>query len=129
MKRLLLITLLLLSSGPAYGEWVSLGESEEEITVYVDPDTIRGKGNLVKMWHLFDLKTIQTYRGSSFVSIKAQRQYDCLEERSRLLREIGFSNKMGRGNVVYSFSITKEWKPVAPASNNLLLWGIACGKK
>ena len=28
-------------------------------TVYADPDTIRRKGDLVKMWILFDFKTVQ----------------------------------------------------------------------
>ncbi len=44
----LLITLLLLSNGPAYAEWVAIGSSESlgGYTVYVDPDTIRRNGDL-----------------------------------------------------------------------------------
>jgi hypothetical protein len=61
MKRLLLITLLLLSSGPVYAEWVLLNQNDQTgLTVYVDPDTIRRKGALVKMWILSDYKTVQT---------------------------------------------------------------------
>ncbi len=44
----LLITLLVLSSGPAYAEWVAVGGNKEAgVTVSADPDTIRRKGNLV----------------------------------------------------------------------------------
>ena len=43
MTRLLLIALLVLSSGPAYAEWVAIGSADDGMTAYVDPDTIRGK--------------------------------------------------------------------------------------
>ena len=53
MKRLLLITLLVLSHGPVYAEWVAIKKdylSSTLQTVYVDPATIRREGNLVTMW-------------------------------------------------------------------------------
>jgi hypothetical protein len=78
---------LILSSGPAYAEWVSVAKSNQAgSTVYVDPGTIRRKGDLVKMWHLFDNKTAETYRANSVLSIKGQNQYDCADERTRVLR-------------------------------------------
>ena len=52
-----LITLLFLSSVPAYARWVAVGESNSGATVYVDPDTIRRKGDLVKLWVLGDFNT------------------------------------------------------------------------
>ena len=58
-----LIVLLLLSSGPAYAEWVPVDEHDQagttESTSYVDLDTIRRNGDLVKMWVLFDYETRQ----------------------------------------------------------------------
>jgi hypothetical protein len=39
----LVLTLLLLSSGPAYAEWVKINENDT-FTVYTDPDTIRREG-------------------------------------------------------------------------------------
>ena len=47
-----LITLLVLSSGPAYAEWVAIEkqyQSPGRQTVYVDPDTIRREGHRVTM--------------------------------------------------------------------------------
>ena len=73
MKRLLLFALLVLSSGPAYAEWVAVGGNEEAgVTVYADPGAIRRKGNLVKVWHLNDFQTLQIVMGNSYLSIKAQ---------------------------------------------------------
>jgi hypothetical protein len=48
-----LITLLFLSTVPAYAEWVAV-EKDNLLpglqTVYVDPDTIRQERNLVTLW-------------------------------------------------------------------------------
>ena len=53
MKQRLLITLVLLISGPAYAEWVPVdGKVEEGLTaytVYVAPDTISRNGDVVKV--------------------------------------------------------------------------------
>jgi len=90
-----LITLLVLSSGPVYAEWVAVGGNDEAgMTVYVDPFTIRRKGHLVKTWFLYDFKTVQTKVSNSFLSSRTQQQYDCAEERCRLLAVTCFSSNM-----------------------------------
>jgi hypothetical protein len=49
------IALLLLSSGPVYAKWMLVsGEDNMGLTVYVDPDTILRKGNLLTTWSLMD---------------------------------------------------------------------------
>jgi len=80
---LALITLLVVSSGAAYAEWVdvSSGESYGGFTMYTDPDTIRRKEELVRMWQLHDYKTVQTEASHSFLSLKAQSEFDCPETR------------------------------------------------
>jgi hypothetical protein len=126
-----LITLLVLSSGPAYAEWEAVLENDEAgVAVHVDRDTIRPKGNLAKIWQLFDFKTIQTVSGSSpFLSIKVQSEYDCVEEQRRELASTHFSGNMERGRVLYSVSVKHQWEPVAPVSMAQRLWKIACDKK
>ena len=69
---LFLITLLLLSSSPAYAEWVLVSAAEHGMTVYADPDTIRRKGELVNMWSLYDFKTEQYVRGVLLLSSKGK---------------------------------------------------------
>jgi hypothetical protein len=112
-----LIILLLLSSGPAYAEWVSLdADTQRGGAVYMDPDTIRLKGDVVTMWSLHDYKTIQTMKRTSFLSSKVQNEFDCAEERQRELAVTWFSSKMGTGNGVWTNSDEIEWRPVAPGS-------------
>ena len=125
----LLITLLVLSSGPAYAEWeLSSGDDEAGLTVYVDRDTIRRKGNLVKMWQLYDYKTVQTVAGDSLLSIQRHNEYDCTEERTRMLAYTWFSSNMGKGRVVYKTADEQQWEAIVPRSIDRSLWKVACSK-
>lgn len=128
----LLITLLVLSSGPAYAEWVPLEKNNQlaEIgTVYVDPDTIRRKGNLVKMWQLNDFKTMQGGRSPSrFSSTKIHKEFDCAEERLRLLALTDFWGNMGTGEPTDAYIDGGNWVPVEPGTVGQVLWKFACGK-
>jgi surface-adhesin protein E len=125
-----LITLLLLSSGLAYAEWVAVSSKDlGDVTVYANPDTIRRNGDLVKMWQLSDFTTVQTVEGDSYLSSKAEREYDCAEERTRVLAFTWFSANMGSGNVVYSNSNERNWEPFAPHSLDEALWEVACTKR
>ena len=129
MKQLLLVTLLLLSVRPVYAEWMRAAQDEDGMTVYIDPDTIRLKRGLVRVWHLFEYKTAQTVMLRSFLSGKAHIEYDCAEERSRYLAFAAFSDHMGSGEVVYSNPDERKWEPVEPESVGQILWKAACGKK
>jgi hypothetical protein len=130
MTRLLLIILLFLSSAPAYAEWVKIGDQDQaRMTVYVDRDTIHRKGELVKMWHLDDFKTVQTVEDNSYLSIKTQQEYDCPKDRFRALVFMWFSDNMGLGTVIYSVSYEQSWEPVHPDSVGQDLWKVACSKQ
>jgi hypothetical protein len=128
MKRLLVATCLVLSSGPSYGEWELITVSEAyRAKVYVDYSTIRHKDNLVTMWELFDYETAQSTRiGKTYFSHQTQREYDCAEERTRILEVTWFSGHMGSSKVVESLEITPDWTPVARASIAEGLWIVAC---
>ena len=133
-----LITLLLLSSGSAYGEWEkAIGDGENVVagepvkyTMYIDPDTIRQKESLVKRWELFDFNRIQTFGGKSYLSKTLLAEYDCAEEQHRLLAVAYYSLEMGQGVVVYKNEHQpSRWMPVMPGTVGQALWKLACGKK
>ena len=123
-----LIAFPVLSSIPAYAEWVAIGYSESlgGYTVYVDPTTIRRKGDLVKVWALTDYTTMQTVADTSFLSSKAQNEFDCAEERQHELSVTWFSGNMGNGNGVWNNSDETKWRPVAPGSVGQGVWKFAC---
>ena len=120
---------LLLSSGPAYAEWMSLGESDAGTTVYADSATMRREGNLVKMSVLFDFKTIQAKADVSYLSAKAQMEYDCAEQRFEGLTVLYFSDNMGNGKLLDRSSGKNKWLRISPGSLDHALWKLACGKK
>ena len=126
-----LITLLLLSNEPAHAEWVSLGENPSGTTVYVNPDTIRRKGERVKMWVQYDYKTIQTVAvaGFPYLSQRTQQQFDCVDGRYRFRSSVEFSGNMGRGESVKSESHEGKWHPVSPNSVSEDLWKYACRRR
>jgi hypothetical protein len=123
-----LIILLVLNTGPASAEWVAIGSSDSlgGYTVYVDSDTIRRNGDLVKVWALTDYTTLQTVADRSFLSSKVQNEFDCAEERQRELAGTWFSRKMGTGNGVWTNFDGTTWRPVAPGSVGQGVWDFAC---
>jgi hypothetical protein len=126
---MIMVPLLLLSSGPAYAEWIWIDNDKPGMTIYVNPDTIQRKGDLVKLWELFDFKTAEHVADTSHLSFKMHSEYDCIEGRKRGLAMTSFSGNMGRGKVVHSYSPEHKWEPVPPGSVNHDLWKFACGKK
>ena len=126
----LLLMFLMLNSQTAYAEWVLVsGDDEAGLKVYVDPATLRRNGSLAKMWQLYDYKTVQTVAGDSLLSIKRFNEYDCAEERTRMLGYTWFSGNMGNGNVVYSTTEQLPWELAVPRTINRTLWKVACDKK
>lgn len=129
-QRLILIMLLLvLSGGPAYAEWVRVGETDT-YTGYIDPKTIRLKADFAKVWGLYDNKTAQSSSEvESYLSIKTLDEYDCLEKQTRNLRLDLYSEQMGKGKMLSSYTNPDKWKPVMPGSVGEVAWKFACGKK
>ena len=126
----LLITFLLLNPGPLYAEWELVsGDDSSKLTVYVDRETIRRQGNLVKMWQLYDYKTVQTVAGDSLLSFQRHNEYNCAEPRSRMLAYTWFSSNMGRGRVVYKTAEEQQWERIKPGSIDQTLWKVACNKQ
>ena len=123
----LMSLVMVLSSGPTYAGWVSLGDTDSGTMVYVDRSTRLSKGDLVTMWILYDFRSMRTVAGKSYMSTKTQGEYDCAQRRHRTLVDTGFSSIMGLGAVVYTESSPREWASVLPQSLGQKLWKFACG--
>jgi len=129
MKRLLVITVLVLSSGPAYGEWVFVERTNTaNMIAYVDMSTVHRDGNLVKMWHLVDYQTARRTKGGMVLSVKTDTEYDCAGKRLRMRALTGFLGRMGKGETVFHTADTGQWQPVEPESVGYALWEVACKK-
>jgi len=125
--------LLLLNSEIACADWIWTGIDDDKMTVYIDPSTLRRKGDRVKVWLLQDLKT-ENSKGTEILSVKAQKEYDCEEEQERTIAIMPYSGHMGSGSsVVPQRSLDRlplhKWRPVVPGSVGRAFWELACSKK
>ena len=101
------------------------------MSLYVDLDTIRRRGDKAEMWALYDYKDSQTRRsGDPYSSRKVQSEYNCTEKVKRLIDVEEFAEHMGNGKVVhkqsYIFSTQQpRWTPINSGGGESL-WKIAC---
>lgn len=124
-----LIGLALSSSAAA--EWARVG-GNNNVGVYADPASISKKGHIASMTSLLNFTTAQTDRSigkKPYLSQKDTREYDCTNERQRLMRFSLRSKFMFAGDLVRSNADDGEWRAVEPDSLGAALWKFACGKK
>ena len=113
----------------AAAEWVEV-DRKDTTTVYADPATIHMGGNLVKMWSLYDFKTIQAIDGlTPYMSSRQQYEFDCKEKRLRTFSFSFHSANMAQGEVTVSATRTGNWEPIASGSTDEGLWRAACKKR
>jgi hypothetical protein len=128
MRKAILMMLLSVVSSSALAGWVEVFR-DEAVTVYADSATIRTAGNRATMWVLYDYKSVQSSNSSKpYRSSRKQSEYDCKEQKSRILSLTAHSGNMAAVDTVFSLSKPEEWEPVPPRSLAESMWKIACGK-
>jgi hypothetical protein len=128
MRRAFLMMLLAGASSHAQAAWVEVGKTDIS-TVYADPATIRRIGPIARMWFLLDYKVTQlrdTYM--PFGSARDQAEFNCAEDRFRVLNFSFHSGKMASGEIVHSRSEPFSWEPIPPQTGIDVLLKTACGK-
>ena len=131
MQRAASVLICLAISTGAAAEWVRVG-GNNNVGVYADPASISTKGHFATMTSLLNFTTAQTERligKKPYLSQKDTREYDCINERQRLLRFSLRSKFMFAGELVRSNADDGEWRAVEPGSLGAALWKFACSKK
>ena len=130
MRRLLVTILMLASWQAAAAEWMLLRENDSA-RYYVHPATTRSAENTVRMWVLFDHKSVKLNRGKPYMSTRAEEEFDCEGKRWRMVFYSLHYENMGNGDAVYASPrpVQWEWEPVRPESTVEAFWKLACGKK
>jgi hypothetical protein len=134
MHKAILMMLLATVSSSAMAGWVEVGWAEDgNATFYADPTTIRKSSNKVKMWNMLDYKIAAvfklSYRSSIYVrSLRRQTEYDCKEEKQRVLYVDLLSGNMGSGETVFTVHKEDDWIPIPHGAANLIFWKFACRK-
>jgi len=140
MRELFLMVLLTTMSASASAEWVKLG-SFEQYTLYAQPDTINKTGNIVNMFHLYDLNKIDELSGKEFRSVVSKASYNCRNVESRMLSANAYAGNMAKnvetlrgakiinrrgGRKISTISEPGKWKPIMSGSAEELLLKFAC---
>ena len=130
MKKLTLLLLLMISTN-VFAEWTEVsGNDALGLTAYIDFGTIKRKGNKVKMWTMYDFKTVQKVDNYRYLSLMTRFEYDCEEDAVRQLDIHIYSGNMKQGKTVDSVTnIKNEATSVRPDTIEETLFKIACGKK
>lgn len=122
--RVALTFLLLLATTTAWAEWVKVNETETGV-IYVDPATLRKDGDLRRVWGLTDLKARDA---GGELSRRRLDEYDCRQERYRILSISTHSGSMAMGTILFRDSDSSEWQYAAPGSVAGDLLGFACSR-
>ena len=123
MKKLFLIGLMMLTCS-AWAEWVMYFETKT-ITYYYDPATIRKDGSMRRVWRIQQLKQ-RIADGEK--SRRMRIEYDCKEERYKILSASTHSEPMAEGKVLYAENRDNIWKVIPPASASEAMFKIVCAK-
>lgn len=130
MKSFLFLVAFMAST-LAQAEWVKLASaSEGEVTVYVDPASIKREGNVVEFSALFDYVTVRTLSGAPFQSATMQEEIDCAGKQSRTLAVSSYSEPMAGGHIVSTATGGHvPWTPIVPESIVSTIYKFVCKEK
>lgn len=125
IRGLFVLVIAALSYGEASAEWVRVGGTHK-YDGYVDMTTIGRTEQTVTLWTLRDFTVTRQVARGPYRSMKTKKQYDCRNNRSRLLFAKYYAEQMGKGRLVYQGKGTKQWAKVAPGSDGEVEWKVAC---
>jgi hypothetical protein len=127
MKKEILMLMLAAMSTGAMAEWVRLW-GNDVMDAYVDPDSIRMKGNKVVTQNIFDFKKPIEYLGNEYRSTVNVYEFDCDKERAKALESIWYAENKGEGAIVDSSSLIYQWHRVIPATPISSFMNHACSE-
>ena len=123
MKKLFLVCLMMLA-GSAWAEWVMYAKNETN-TFYYDPATIRKDGHIRRVWVINDLR--KRHKDGE-MSRRSRTEYDCKQERMRILGLSEHSEPMAGGAVLVTVGEDKDWMDVPPDTPVEAMFKIVCAK-
>lgn len=131
LKNSLIGLMLMAVSAGAMAEWTKIDTAADgKFDYYADLSTIRKSGGTAKMWTLQDFKKAQPLSNNkSYLSAMARQEYDCNEEKFRVLSSYVYSGNMKNGDLVGNDDSSGEFHSIPPESVIATEFKIACGAK
>jgi len=132
MKKIVLffsVLFLGLTCSGAMADWDRV-YSNDKVVTYADTSSVRRKGNIVRLWSLFDFKAESAYSdGSAYMSIMRETEFNCKDNLQRMVAFSIHSGRMGKGRMIDSGTVPQDWKPVSKASIAQDMKNFACDRE
>lgn len=109
-------------------DWVLIDENDNAAH-YIAPSRLVKNGEKIKIWTMYDTTNKAGLAG--YPSTKSgilQNEYNCKEEKSRIIYEVAYSGSMGSGSVLNAYPDETKFKPIVPGSINETIFKFACNK-
>lgn len=125
MKKAIITCLIALCSLPAVAEWVLVSETDTS-AYYFDPTTIRVDGNLRKVW---TIRNLNQRDKDGEMSTQSRREFDCKDERNRVLSLSTHSEPMANGKLILNLGADPNgWQETPPGGIGALILKMVCAK-
>lgn len=112
--RTIMFVMMLLIGSSVRAEWVIFHETDM-IKLYLDHSSIRRSGNTVKIWMLQDI--YEKAQENGIRSLTSLNEFDCTEDKLRILSIYSYSEPMARGGLLNSGKASNEWHFLPPESS------------
>ncbi len=106
--------------------WMKATEGADGTTFYIDRDSIKKEGKLLRVWELQDLKE----KGP--LDEKSRRvlvEYDCKDERRRVMSFSFHADQMGAGLTLKSDQTPGKWNLMVPNTTGSVVYQVATALK
>ena len=130
MKRILFVLLMMICS-VSWAEWIVHGIGDD-FTLYLhDKQTIERKGSIAKMWVMYSYDSPQNSNNEIYQSSVHLDEYNCKEKTVKIVQQVLYFGKYGKGKVIESISIKQSVaneQHIIPGSFGDRQLKLACGK-
>lgn len=106
-------------------DWYKIGDSAP-MTHYANVSSIRLDGSIAAIWLLLDYKALQRESSGAFMSDEMLAEFDCKENKTRLVAANARAENMAAGAVVSCDSKAYQWRPVRRGTVEEAAAKIAC---
>lgn len=129
-KKILLLIALCASFSSAHADWSRIEHGDKQLALYVDQATREDKGHgIAVIWHLVDYVAPQDLNGKPFRSAKAQFEYDCGKNLTRVMLIFWHPDQMGNSQMVNAAYKPGAWSAPAEGSIERTLINYVCDRK
>ena len=127
MKKIMVMALLMFASA-GFAKWEGGYLSNDgKMTLYFDNETIQVNYPLFRSWSLMDFKDPIA---NNMLSAKILTEYDCDEEKRRVVHVISYSGNKGEGKILSQASSNQAWDVISDeASSAYDLMLTVCGER